>query len=95
MSYIFSHIFIPLAILFIFSNSSNISNFFPIVRGIVGKMTHRPVPAKLGNSNFRSDYSWDEIKEIMVSYFESRNIKYNTSKTTAAFTIVGIPKFSV
>ncbi len=77
------------------TNQSIGTNFdFPIVRGIEGKMRHRPVPAKLGNSNFQSDYSWDEIKEIIVGYFQKKGIKYLLSYATSAFTVTSAPNDS-
>ncbi len=67
---------------------------FPVVTSIVGKMRHRPVPSKLGRSNFRSDMSWEEISEHMIAYFQKRGIRYLPSYATSAFTVTGAPNDS-
>ena len=56
-------------------------------------MVHRTYPGseKLGKSNFRSDLSWDEIKQIVTDYFERTNVNFVISKSTGSFTVAGTP----
>ena len=67
---------------------------FPVVKGIVGKMRFRPLPQKLGRSNFKSDLSWDEISNKIIEYFTQKRITYLPSYATSAFTITSSPKDS-
>lgn len=59
----------------------------PIVTSIVGEARPRPVPGQLESKNFRSDLSWEEIKELTIEYLNSKQIEFVVSYATYAFTI--------
>lgn len=61
---------------------------FPIVKNMVGKMTFRQVPPDGLRASFRCNLSWEEIQNIITTYFNTNNIEYVSSKATAAFTVV-------
>ena len=56
-------------------------------------MVHRTYSKseELGKSNFRSDLSWDKIKQIVTDYFERTNVNFVISKSTGSFTVAGTP----
>jgi len=71
-------------------------HYFPIVSPeIVGMMVHRtytgPGPENVENSSFRSDLSWDEIKQIVTDYFERNKFNFVISRSTGSFTVGGTP----
>jgi hypothetical protein len=49
------------------------------------------VPKELGRKYFRTDLSWEEIKELTIEYLNFRQIEFETSYATYDFTITRTP----